>query len=299
MPYTSVIIPKLDVTVSLREAAKSAYPRGPAKTKCNCRGKCDTRRCPCYQQNQECTSHCHPSHSCRRPKNMKFCEEALIQVGPSNWFLDRHMDKANELIKMIDPSISGLQSTILASFNRTKRPNGRYIQILHHEHHWVTISNIRAKDHNTVIVYDSLHLGKISDSLQEKIAHYVNSDTDKLTIQLANVQQQKNSNDCGPLAIACAVSLAYEEDPVALEYTDVRTTIAHAFTRKFFDRFPSQCVFRQSTVIQYEIPLYCKCRGMDNGTSMIECENCLKWCHYSCYKLTEGSNTDGFTCGLC
>lgn len=47
--------------LSLREAAHGAR-RHTVISKCNCRKKCETKRCPCKSAGLDCSTHCHPKH---------------------------------------------------------------------------------------------------------------------------------------------------------------------------------------------------------------------------------------------
>jgi hypothetical protein len=63
------------------------------------------------------------------------------------------MDEANRLLKQIDPSISGLASTILQAYNKVGTPSGKFIQFVHaDDSHWITVSNLLAAKSDTVIV---------------------------------------------------------------------------------------------------------------------------------------------------
>ncbi|KAH3786336.1 hypothetical protein DPMN_164443 [Dreissena polymorpha] len=48
-------------------------------------------------------------------------------------------------------------------------------------------------------------------------------------------------------------------------------------------------------------PVYCTCRGIDNGSYMIACDVCEKWLHGSCVGDTEeeGEEIDLYTCPAC
>ena len=254
MLFTSIIVPNTDVNVSLREAARRAYPRKIDRKKCNCRGKCDTKRCPCYAIGEECTSHCHPSHSCRRRKTQPTNQTlSLLYVGLQNWLTNRHMDEASRLIKKINPSISGLNSTLQSLLAISpKGPMGKFVQFIHvNNNHWVTVSNVHAPSPDTVVIYDSLHGGEISTQLQQSVAKYLKSDGQTLKFELANVEQQKNGYDCGPFSIAYAVSLAYGEDPLTLTFNDIRTDLDSGLKKRYFERFHTDISFRNASLRTY------------------------------------------------
>ena len=55
--------------------------------------------------------------------------------------------------------------------SKEKKTDGNFIRFLHiDQNRWITISNIHATDTDTVIVYNSLHKGKVSTEDQHQIA---------------------------------------------------------------------------------------------------------------------------------
>ncbi|PIK39696.1 putative SCAN domain-containing protein 3-like [Apostichopus japonicus] len=305
MPYTGDMTPNYKQETTLREASRKAYPKKLQTKRCGCTSRCTTARCPCKRQGEDCTSHCHPSHACSnrtKTTTATTTKHQMLIVGPKNWLTDRHMDEASQLMKKIDPTLAGLSSSVLVSANKTRKPTGKFIQFVHIEgNHWITISNVHSKTPDQLTVYDSLHGGRLSTAAQQTIARYVKTTKDRLSIDLANVQQQDNSNDCGPFAIAFGVSLAYGEDPVQMTYTttSLRQTLNDAFTNKFLERFSSTCQFRNADSVRtYDVEIHCRCRGIDDGTKMVKCERCSRWFHFKCCDIDE-DNVKDWSCELC
>ena len=52
-------------TLSLRKAAATASGSKQGFIKCNCSGKCDSKRCQCVKLKVLCNSKCHGSNSCK------------------------------------------------------------------------------------------------------------------------------------------------------------------------------------------------------------------------------------------
>eukprot|EP01084_Bolivina_argentea_P128697 227436_1 len=48
-------------------------------------------------------------------------------------------------------------------------------------------------------------------------------------------------------------------------------------------------------------PVYCICRGIDDGTEMVECYKCKEWFHYRCLKIspTDTLYADQWRCPVC
>ena len=94
------------------------------------------------------------------------------------------------------------------------------------------------------------------------------------------------------------MSLAYGEDLVTLTYNDIRTDLDSGLKKGFFEQFHTDVSFRNASLRTYENDLFCKCRGIDDGSKIVECESCLDWSHYSCYKLKE-TDVNNWKCTMC
>ena len=71
------------------------------------------------------------------------------------------------------------------------------------------MSNVGELETNSVNIYDSLGMKLSSDTLN-KIAQYMKSDLECLTLKVQPTQQQENGYDCGVIAIAYGTSLVYK-----------------------------------------------------------------------------------------
>lgn len=83
------------------------------------------------------------------------------------------------------------------------------MQFMHvNGNHWTLITG---KD-NRVKFYDSLY-DKPSEETIIDICRYIHTDRKAVTIDLMNVEKQKDGTSCGVYAIAFAASFAGKEDP--------------------------------------------------------------------------------------
>lgn len=81
--------------------------------------------------------------------------------------------------------------------------------------------------------------------------------------------------------------------------TSLRQTLDDAFTNKFLERFTSTCQFRNADSVRtYDVEIHCRCRGIDDGTKMVECERCFRWFHFKCCDIDE-DNVKDWSCELC
>ena len=67
----------------------------------------------------------------------------IDKLSTTNWLNDKHMNAASCLLKTINPSVNGLQDTVLRKY---KEVSGDYLQIFHvDQNHWITVSTIGAE----------------------------------------------------------------------------------------------------------------------------------------------------------
>ena len=272
MPFSSKINPDLSRDITLREAALAENPSNQfIKKKCHCIGPCDNNKCSCKKNSIECSSHCHPGHTCKNITNTKPTKRFRKNNHPSTpsqfsiessayMLTDLEMAVASRLIKKTHPQIDGLQDTVLQTNKSWTLPTSQFIQFFHMSNppHWLTLSNIGAAP-DTVNLYDSSHLS-IPSNILDDIASFVHTPNSKLTINHVNTQVQLNGTDCGVFAIAYAVSLANGEDPCNLQYTDMRKHLASCYDTHSLVPFPSSVQPRRRKFIRkYQIKVYCHC----------------------------------------
>ena len=116
-----------------------------------------------------------------------------------------------------------------------------------------------------------------------------------------NVDKQPNGHDCGLYSIAFA-TLLFGEDPAEVKYeTGLGQHFRHCVDQGQISPFPSLVVYRQPPVItEVESYIYCHCRCPDDGSLMVQCEECQKWFHAECENVkSEKSAKIWKKCHLC
>ena len=154
---------------------------------------------------------------------------------------DKHIQYAQYLLKKQFSTIGGLSSTLFQNQSRESLPNNS-IQVIYcnARHHWIVVSNMECKK-GVVNVYDSLFTF-LDDETLGIIKNYFGDQSTKRKVQsnMAKVQKQKGTKDCGVYAVAFLTSLAYHHDPAEIQYCQdqLRSHLCDCFTKGKLVPFP-------------------------------------------------------------
>ena len=215
MPYGGICSISFDndTKVTLREAARKENSNMIQRKKCMCQGPC-SKNCYCVKNSMMCTSHCHPSKTCRNVEKAQFPEISLLDrkmVNEGQELSDKHILAAQQLLKKQFPSNNGLNDTVTLASRSTPEPTP-YVQIMHvNGNHWLTIAASNQK--GPVEVFDSLKPAKLTASTLQSIKKFHGQ---TCLVKLMNNQKQEGFKDCGLFAIANATSLCFGDDPTFL-----------------------------------------------------------------------------------
>ena len=143
-------------------------------------------------------------------KSLDLSESCRLRLTTGDWLTDRHMRAAMGLVRKDFPENTGLNSMTRALSSRkpfTPIAQGS-IQIHHSEQskHWVTSCNLDGE----VKLYNSLQSCMSEDFKQQlRLLYPATAAKDgSITINIPNIQQQKNGRDCGVFAVAYLFHLA-------------------------------------------------------------------------------------------
>ena len=214
--------------------------------------------------------------------------------------IDMHINFALSLIKKQFPSADGFQCTSYGPLLNLKRMNSSFIQVLFDgKLYWVAISTIGSACNNTVKYYDSLVGIKIKLMLAKQIANVIQTQEERISIEIMPVQQKANSVDCGLYALAFAVSLLHGRDPCQEHYDEgkMRTHFLKCIQTKKITLFPSVsspskhvCCSRNESIIPFcvcRIPRYTSDFNVESW-KWSECDECGKEFHNGCAKVENG-----------
>ena len=109
-----------------------------------------------------------------------------------------------------------------------------------------------------------------------------------------NVQQQKNSFDCGVFALPYATTLILGKEPTNYNYTNIREHLMLCLNKNIVQEFSTSVSSRKISCVRIiNCQLFCICRGIyiknpkEIGYSnMTACDNCNSWFHDNCVILT-------------
>jgi hypothetical protein len=139
---------------------------------------------------------------------------------------------------------------------------------------------------------------------------YVRVPTSVLTVKVMNCSKQIGSSDCGLFAIANAVQLMLNKDPVNVEFEQnfMRKHLHNCFIDRCITPFQSNLrTVRRLVVYEKLYNIYCYCRSiMMKNDAMICCDECLQWYHQKCLDMNEQDFTlyatnksKSFKCNKC
>ena len=128
--------------------------------------------------------------------------------------------------------------------------------------------------------------------MKRTICSFYKTTCNIVLFDIINVENQRNSHDCGVYALAFATKLAHRKDPSLCRWdgSDMRQHLITCFEERKLSCFPT--IGRRRTPLGrrvrkfYSETLYCKCRQPnDPKRAMIACDKCWLWFHKDCMGL--------------
>lgn len=243
----------------------------------------------------------------------------ISNVLSEDMLKDTVIVKAMELLHEQFPNIDGLQNPIPAECflkpwrsnhdtqhsyapSRKDRP---YIQILNTGYeHWITCYKRKGGD-DEIHVLNSTGSTYIGSFVEQQLALIMQITEDSsFTVEHNLVKnQQENTNECGPLAIAFATELAFENKIsfVNFDLENLRSHLLKCFVERKFTPFPRIGSASASKKMSTEsVEVVCLCRlPLHFDQNVIKCSKCKLWCHYKCHNLVSTPTTRRWLCDNC
>lgn len=120
---------------------------------------------------------------------MKLFEfDKKVLLDPVGWLNDSIINAAQELLQKQFPGLGSLQDVALGVGMNFKIQSGDFVQILHSNDHWLTVSSIGLQ-HPNVQVFDSLYTS-ISTIVMAQIANLMSTPDSKIGVDIMDVQAQ-------------------------------------------------------------------------------------------------------------
>eukprot|EP00731_Ephydatia_muelleri_P033592 Em0033g8a len=123
-----------------------------------------------------------------------------------------------------------------------------------------------------------------------------------LAVNVATVQKQRGSDDCGVFAIAFALhaALGHCLEEIEFDQATMRDHLLKCYTTRNITSFPTKKVKRASHTLIMNIDVFCSCQMPDTYGDMMQCGLCEQWFHIKCVSLHSlPSNAEEWNCSLC
>lgn len=111
-----------------------------------------------------------------------------ILLNPVGWLSDGIINAAQCLLKKQFPDIHSLQKVSLGHVMNFCIQRGNFVQILHSNNHWLTVSSI-GLEHPKVKVFDSLY-SSIPEMVKAQIACLLCTKESNIEVSIMDVQIQ-------------------------------------------------------------------------------------------------------------
>ena len=166
---------------------------------------------------------------------LTWCDKEVISNGME--LNDHHINYCQCLLKKQFPLIGGLLLTLLQN-KPIKQNIVCGLQIIHckERNHWIVASRLDSCC-SPVKIYDSLYKSIHKETVT--VVQNMFKKVGKVKIEIADMQVQKGSTDCGVFAIAVATSLLYGINP-SYKQDKMRDHLLYCLDSGSLSIFPSQ-----------------------------------------------------------
>lgn len=217
-------------------------------------------------------------------------KEELVK---GRWLSANHISAGQRLLRQTYPHQHGLQDTCKLSQKKWLDVPQEFVQVIYvAPDHWACLTNKFTTNTSSVELYDSMHtLPGEQSSIVKQACAILKAPESSVTINVVNVQRQREASDCGLFALAMATDLCQQVDPVNLYYhqDQMRAHLKECFEQSNITPFPSTLNSKKNNervVSSTEVEIYCLCRQPE-VLPMIECDNCKTWYHADCASVSE------------
>lgn len=162
-------------------------------------------------------------------------EEDKNIISSGEKLTDKHINFAQEVLKMQFPGLDGLKNTLLLTKHaQVLNSPTNYLQIVHvRTNHWIAVSTLGCL-HNRVRIYDSLYT-----DVDEQTTYLLKSVFgSNVSYEVNSCPRQEGCNDCGLFAIANCVSLVNWSQPERFDQKRMRPHLVKCFEQCSFTKFP-------------------------------------------------------------
>ncbi len=247
-----------------------------------------------------------------RPSLLLYHCDRRILESKTDWLNDRIIQAAQMLLQRQSEDIYGWNHPLCSQRNALFPPiprNSKFIQLMNiNGNHWICVSNVAQSDtlRNCARVYDST-LETINAETKKAICSLLKPKEDVFHFDLADVQKQSNSSDCGLFAVAFATELVYGGSPCSciFDVTVLRSHLLECLEKGFLTSFPSKAKrvgFGKIVKWSSRDAINCTCRMVEDSLRpMIQCRSCKKLFHFDCADIVscDSVNRANWMCDIC
>ncbi|KAL5479400.1 hypothetical protein EMCRGX_G022920 [Ephydatia muelleri] len=219
------------------------------------------------------------------PIKMTVLKLVALTVVALYWRIVQFLLNEIPFVRMQFPTIDGWQSTLLAQNNLYLPAKMDAIQIhIVSDSHWVTSARLGG----TVTLFDCRKVGShISSTLTHQLCQVYRTSICEsagnsfLAVNVATVQKQRGSDDCGVFAIAFALhaALGHCLEEFEFDQATMRDHLLKCYTTRNITSFPTKKVKRASHTLIMNIDVFCSCQRPDTYGDMMQCGLCEQWFH--------------------
>ena len=176
------------------------------------------------------------------------------------WLNDDIITACQNLLQLQCLAVGGLQHTALSQTFAIEPQAGEFVQISNiSESHWITISTTIGCPAASVKVYDS-------EAVFSNQEMHCRSFDDQITVTYTNVQWQSGQDPT-------TCTIPYDQQKM---HSHLLACILGGKISAFLQRSVSCRTNKMSSTQTELIPVYCVCRLLDDGGTMIKCH---EWFH--------------------
>ena len=103
--------------------------------------------------------------------NQKFNNAIHNKIIQNKWLSDESINLAQTILFKNFPLISGFEDTTLGPLNMFSVQTGEFVQVLHKNNHWVTVSSPTERPTSVMYLFDSLQKECLNKNLVKQIAY--------------------------------------------------------------------------------------------------------------------------------
>ena len=221
-------------------------------------------------------------------------------ISDGKWLYGTYLSVVQFFLKKQFLQVNGLEETALHNDHTILQGS---VQVLHvNGNHWLKISTLDSSC--DITIYDSLHF-TLSEDTKAQLAKLLKSIKETISVKFASTNKQAGTDDCGVFAAAYFTTLVYGEDPSCYVYDQsfMRRHLIKCFDEQLVQPFPVIRKRRAGNVNLIKIRVYCYCKCVDDGASMVHCDNdkSKEWFHFSCIdtKVQKGKKWYCNSCKEC